>query len=232
MKFNKTFQIFFIVLGLQATLVSSTVAVNGLHPASTQRARIDRRSIKPNQPTPELYPDKLSMKITLMNLPGAHLSRSGWEVEFKTYFVAEQDFARTMKQLAREGKSRELRPEYFSSRILLAEGKFSKNNIRTLRERTFWREGIDFKNRIPYQQQTSFSSLLSFYSVKIYDAKLKKNIYGSDVFVVPPFDMDSNDRNNFSPTSGLYLNFYVSDDGSLYKSSRKSASETTEWKPY
>jgi hypothetical protein len=211
----------------------AAAAVMGARPLSqTQRARIDRRTIKPNQPTPELYPDKLSVKITLMNLPGAGLPRSGWQVEFKTYFVPEQEFEWNMKQLAREGKSGELRPEYFPGRILLAEGSFSKNKLGTLRERTFWREGIDFKNKIPYRQQTSFSSLLSFYSVKIYDAKLKKNIYGSDVFVVPPFDIDSNDRNSFSPATALYLNFYVSNDGALYKSSRRSASETTEWKPY
>ncbi len=232
MKPNKTFQTLFIILGLQAAFISSTWATGLLRSTLVQRARVDRRTLKPNQVTPELYPDKLAMKITLMNLPGANLSRSNWQVEYKTYFVSEQEFDRVMKQLAREGKSRELRPEYFSGRILLAEGKFSKNKLSTLRDRTVWREGIDFKNRIPFQQQTSFSSLLSFYSVKIYDAKLKKNIYGSDVFVVPPFDMDSNDRNSFSPATALYLNFYVSNDGSLYKSTRKGASETTEWKPY
>jgi len=48
---------------------------------------------------------------------------------------------------------------------------------------------------------------------------------------VPPFDTNTNDRENFTANTTLYLNFYVADDGALYKSNRKSASETTQWRP-
>lgn len=197
----------------------------------TQRIRIDRRTIIPNRPAPEIYADKLSLKVTLMNLPGAGASPSRWEVEYKVYFVAEQDFEKTVKELNRSGKGRELRPEYFQSKVLLAEGKFSKQKLNTLKERAFLRQGIDFRSKVPHEQQTSFSSIMSFYSVKVFDGKLKKDIYGADVFIVPPFENDTHDRNSLSPRSDLFLNFFVAEDGSLYRSNTKSASESTEWRP-
>ena len=194
------------------------------------KMRVDRRTIKPNQMAPELYPDKLSLKITLMNLPGAATSSSYWEVEFQVFFVPEQDFGKNLREMKQAGKGRELRPEYFPTRILLAQGKFNKHNLSTLAERAFVSR-IGFRDKIPPQQQTSFSSLMSFYSVKVFDGKLKKDIYGSDVFIVPPFERDNNDSNSLLPRTDLFLNFFVSQDGALFKSNTKSASETTEWNP-
>jgi hypothetical protein len=199
--------------------------------SANQKMRLDRRTIRPNLIAPEVYADKLSLKITLMNLPGAATPTSNWEVEYKVFFVAEQDFEKSMKEISKAGKSRELRPEYFQSRILLAEGKFSKQKLATLKDRSFLRPEIVFRDKIPHDQQTSFSSIMTFYSVKVFDAKLKKDIYGSDVFVVPPFEADTNDRNSFSPRAELFLNFFVAENGSLYRSNTKSASETMEWKP-
>lgn len=196
-----------------------------------QKMRIDRRTVRPNLIAPELYSDKLSLKITLMNLPGAATSASYWEVEFQVFFVPEQEFEKNMKELNKAGKGRELRPEYFPGRILLATGKFNKQKLETLKERAFVRQGIPFRDKIPSEQQTSFSSLMSFYSVKVFDGKLKKDVYGSDVFIVPPFETDTDDRNSLLARTGLYLNFFVAPDGSLYRSNTKSASETTEWNP-
>ncbi|HJP92913.1 MAG TPA: hypothetical protein VJ875_13225 [Pyrinomonadaceae bacterium] len=196
-----------------------------------QKMRIDRRRIIPNAIAPEVYADALSLKITLMNLPGAAIPASHWEVEYKVFFVAEQDFEKSMKELNKAGKGRDLRPEYFQSRILLAEGKYSKRNLPSLKERAFFQEGIVFRDKVPHEQQTSFCSIMTFYSVKVFDAKLKKDIYGSDVFIVPPFEADVNDRNVLSPRTDLFLNFFVAEDGSLYRSNTKSASESTEWKP-
>ncbi len=196
-----------------------------------QPTSVDPRTITPNQPASELYSDKLSLKITLMNLPGAKQSASYWQAEYKVYFVPEADFTRIVRQLRKEGKHRELKPEYFPNKTLLAEGSLKKHKLTTLPERTFIRDGIEFRRKIPAAQQTSFSSILSFYSVKIYDDELKKSIYRSDVSIVPPFDDDSSDRSSFRPRSYLYLNFYVASEGSLNTSNRKSASETTDWKP-
>ena len=206
-------------------------ATNSVGQTPSQKSRVDSRVVGANRLAPELYSDKLSLKITLMNLPGAKQAGNSWQVGYKVFFVAEQDFEKVMKQLAKDGRSRDLRPEYFPDKVLLAEGEFSRNKLNTLQERTFLQQEVDFKRKIPVKQQTAFSSILSFYSTKVYDARLQKNIYGSDVFIVPPFDTNSENKSAFSQNTTLYLNFYVSDAGSLYKSNRKSASETTEWNP-
>jgi len=220
---------------LQSLVIFGYLLFSSLWPVGSagqqQKIRIDRRTIRPNIIAPELYSDKLSLKITLMNLPGATTPTSHWEVEFQVFFMPEQDFEKNMKELNKAGKGRELRPEYFPSKILLATGKFNKQGLDTLKERAFVREGIVFRNKIPAEQQTSFSSLMSFYSIRVFDGKLKKDIYGSDVFIVPPFETDTNDRNSLLPRTDLFLNFFVADDGSLYRSNTRSASESTEWKP-
>ena len=226
MKYRKTLQTL-IVFG--CLLLSSLWPVAGA--GQEQKIKVDRRTITPNRMAPELYSDNLSLKITLMNLPGAATSSSYWEVEFQLFFVAEQDFKKNLKDMRDANKGRELRPEYFPNRILLATGKFNKHNLRTLKERAYVRQGITFRNKIPPEQQTSFSSLMSFYSVKVFDGKLKKDIYGSSVFIVPPFDRETNDSNSLFPRTDLFLNFFVSENGSLFRSNSKSASESTEWNP-
>lgn len=226
MKYRKTLQSL-IIFG--CLLLASLWPVGGA--GQQQKMRVDGRTIRPNVIAPELYSDKLSLKITLMNLPGAATSTSRWEVEFQVFFVPEQDFRENLIEIKKAGKGRDLRPEYFPGRILLASGKFNKHRLGTLKERAFVRQEIAFRDKVPPNQQTTFSSLISFYSVKVFDGKLKKYIYGSDVFIVPPFEKDTNDRIRLLPRSELFLNFFVADNGSLYKSNTKSASETTEWNP-
>jgi hypothetical protein len=226
MKYRRTIQRLILFSYL---LLSSLSPVGGA--GQQQKMRIDRRTIRPNLIAPQLYSDKLSLKITLMNLPGAAIPASYWQGEFQVFFVPEQDFEKNMKELNKAGKGKELRPEYFPTRILLATGKFNKQRLDTLKNRAFVRPEIVFREKIPSEQQTSFSSLMSFYSIKVFDGKLKKDIYGSDVFIVPPFETDTNDRNSLLPRTELFLNFFVADDGSLYRSNTKKASETTEWNP-
>jgi len=226
MKYRKTLQRLIIFACL---LCSSLWPVAGV--GQEPKMRVDGRTIKPNLIAPELYSDKISLKITLMNLPGAATSTSHWEVEYQVFLVPERDFGTNIKDIKKAGKSRELRPEYFPSRILLATGKFDKHKLGTLKDRAFVRQ-IAFRNQVPPEAQTSFSSLLSFYSIKVFDGKLKKDIYGSDVFIVPPFERDGNDRTSLFPRTELYLNFFVANDGWLYKSNIKSDSETTEWKEH
>jgi len=210
-------------------LLSSLWPVGGA--GQQQKIKVDRRTIRANLIAPELYSDKLSLKITLMNLPGAATATSYWEVEFQVFFVPEKDFGKNLDDAKQAGNGRDLKPEYFPTRILLATRKFNKHNLGTFNERAYVRPGIAFRNKIPPEQQTTFSSLLSFYSVKVFDGKLKKDIYASAVFIVPPFERDTNDSNGLLPRSNLFLNFFVADDGSLYKSNTKRASETTEWNP-
>ena len=220
---------------LQSLIIFGCLLPSSLWPAGSaaqqNKMRVHGPTIKRNVIAPELYSDKLSLKITLMNLPGAATSTSYWEVEYQLYFVPEQDFRKNLSDMKKSGKGRELRPEYFPTKILLATGKFNDHKLGTLKERAFLRQGISFRNKIPPQQQTSFSSLMSFFSVKIYDGKLKKDIYESSVFIVPPFEKDSDPHHSLLPRTELFLNFFVADEGSLYKSNTKSGSETTEWKP-
>jgi len=72
---------------------------------------------------------------------------------------------------------------------------------------------IDFKRKVPADQQTSFATIMSFYSIKAYDAKSGKTIYDSGVFLSPSFE--ANERDSTVPWSPLYLNFYVSESGEL-----------------
>src|SRR6185369_6286098 len=105
---------------LQSLLIFGCLLLSTLWPlggAAQQKMRIDRRTIRPNLIAPELYSDKLSLKITLMNLPGAATSASHWEVEFQLFFVPEQDFGNNLKDIKNAGKERELKPEYFPTRI-------------------------------------------------------------------------------------------------------------------
>jgi hypothetical protein len=186
-------------------------------------------AVTPNRLAPELYSEKLTLRITLMNLPGANEPRSQWQGEYKVYFVAEREFEKIMRQLKREGRDRELTPELFPQKVLLAQGSFAKNGLKTLSERTFIVKGIDFKRKIPTDQQTSFATIMSFYSIKVYDAKLGKTIYDSGVFFSPPFEVQGNDQRSMAPLSTIYLNFYVSEDGDIYKSSRKEDSGREVW---
>jgi hypothetical protein len=226
MKYRTTLQTLIIVGCL---LLTNLWPVGGA--GQETKMKIDGRTITPNRIAPEVYSDKLSLKITLMNLPGAATSTSYWEVEYQVYFVPEQDFRKNLSDVKKSGKGRDLRPEYFPTKILLATGKFNDHSLGTLKDRAFLRQGIPFRNKIPADQQTSFSSLMSFFSVKIYDGKLKKDIYESSVFIVPPFEKDSDPHHSLLPRTELFLNFFVADNGSLYRTNNKSASETTEWNP-
>lgn len=180
---------------LSCFLLSSLWPVGGA--GQQNKARPNRRVVKPNVIAPELYSDKLSLKITLMNLPGATTSTSYWQVEFQLFFVPEQDFGKKLKALKQAGKDRELRPEYFPGRILLAKGKFNKHRLATLKERAFLLQGIAFRNKIPPEQQTTYCRLMSFYSVKVFDGKLKKDIYESSLFIAPPFETETNDSDKY-----------------------------------
>jgi len=226
MKYRKT---------LQSLIIFGCLLLSSLWPVGSAgqqtKMRVDGRTIRPNVIAPELYSDQIALKITLMNLPGAATSSSYWEIEYQVFLVPERDFGKNLKDIKAAGKSRGLKPEYFPSRILLAMGKFNKQRLGTLKERAFVRL-ISFRNQVPAELQTSFSSLMSFYSVKVFDGKLKKDIYGSDVFIVPPFERDTNDRTSLFPRTELFLNFFVANDGWLYKSNLKSDSETTEWGPH
>ena len=101
MKYRRTLQSL-IIFGCLLFSILWPVGVMG----QQQKMRVDGRTIKPNAIAPELYSDKLSLKITLMNLPGAAASTSHWEVEFQVYLVPEQDFSKNIKDIKKDNGHR------------------------------------------------------------------------------------------------------------------------------
>jgi hypothetical protein len=197
-----------------AFLFTLALAVGALQPddASGQKPARRTRSIRfePNVHAPELYADKLTMQFMLVNLPGAGLKGTTWRGEYKLYFITEAEFARVKKT--------NLQAEDFTNKTLLAEGEFRKDGLATPLSRSFVRTSIAFKARVPDAEQTKFAKLLTVYSVKIYDAKLKTTLYKSGFWIAHIFDTDelSTDSGKTIPRKTVYSNFFVAPDGDLY----------------
>ena len=133
------------LLGSLFLLLSLNAAAVKAQPQERKTGRLV--AVTPNRLAPELYSEKLTLRITLMNLPGANEPRSQWQGEYKVYFVAEREFEKIMRQLKREGRDRELTPELFPQKVLLAQGSFAKNGLKTLSARTFIVKGKTLKGR-------------------------------------------------------------------------------------
>lgn len=197
-----------------AFLFTLALAVGVLQPdyASGQKPGRRTRSIRfePNVHAPELYADKLTMQFMLVNLPGAGMKGTTWRGEYKLYFITEAEFERVKKT--------NLQAEDFTNKTLLAEGRFKKDGLATALSRTFVRPSIAFKARVPDAQQTKFAKLLTVYSVKIYDAKLKTTLYKSGFWIAHVFDTDelSTDPGKSIARKTVYSNFFVAPNGDLY----------------
>jgi hypothetical protein len=195
------------------------------------------RHIEPNMLAPELYSDKLSMKFTLVDLPGANDPRSTWEGTYKLYFISEAEFEKVGRELTRK-KSEESggarivgwnpNPADFPEKILLAEGTISKKNITTPHERVFMQENIAFKEKIPAELRTKGAHLFSAYSVKVFDAKLKTPVYDSGIFMTFPFD-DQTDPDKITPRTIVYTNFIVTPKGEIWESQLPRKDGDTNW---
>jgi hypothetical protein len=185
------------------------------------RARIIR--FEPNVHAPELYADALSLKFMLVNLPGADAPGSFWEGQYKVYFVPEGELQRLRKS--------DPTPDDFQNKILLAEGSFRSRSLKGLQNRTFVRGPVPFKSKVPDHLRTKFANLVTSYSVKIYDARLKSNVYRSSLFIAHCFDDDEaySPAGLFAPRRAVYTNFFVADDGDLYTSQMKREGGSTDW---
>lgn len=191
---------------------------SGQKPA--RRTRIIR--FEPNVHAPDLYADKLTMQFMLVNLPGAGMKGTSWRGEYKFYFIPEAEFEKT--------KKKGVQAEDFNNKTLLAEGAFEKDGLATPLSRTFARS-IAFKARIPDGERTKFAKLLTVYSVKIYDAKLKTTVYKSGIWFAHPFDPDdlSPDSQKAIARKTVYTNFFVTPDGDLYTSQWRHEINDTSW---
>lgn len=213
---------------LASTLLASCVCTHGLIATAQERSQKGSTFSRsePNLYAPGLYADNLRIKVTLINLPGAGDPQSNWEGAYQLYFVSEAEFQKVVKQLPPGGYS--LRPDQFPNKILLAKGTFKKAGLSSLQDRTYIQSDVAFKSRVPDSDRTKAARLITSYSVKIFDAKLKSPIYRSGVFLTHPFD-DTGGADKAVPRGTIYLNFFVSPEGQLFYSQWARETNDTNW---
>lgn len=179
-------------------------------------------SIVRNKYSPNLYAEKLNFRVTLVDLPGAKVADSNWQTSYEIYFVSEENFDNTIPKIGR----REPVPQDFSEKILLASGDFKKNSLQDISQRIVEKYAVIFNTKIPKNSKTEFAKIITFFTVKIYDAKLNENIYRTGLFVLPPFVPNGSEKN---PVRNLFLNFFVTDSGKLYTSNLERSKTNADW---
>lgn len=177
------------------------------------------RTVENNVYAPQLYADKLDFIATLVDLPGVKNKQSYWELSYQLYFVPEETYWATVRRLPRNGQAM----DYFSRKILIAEGYRKKTRVGTLTNRTITATGLPFKQKVPDAQRTKFAVLITSYAVKIFDAELKTTVTHSGMFITDPFDR----QNDALPRKTIYLNFGVNPNGSLNYSQLPQTSNNT-----
>lgn len=196
-------------------------------PAQVPTRRSGVRQLEPNVLAPHLYTNRLKLKLTLINLPGADEPGSYWEASYEIYFISEADFRK-----AREGAPRggwNPTPADFPGRILLGRGKLRRTSLRTISDRTYLSRAVALKAKVPSKSRTKFATILTSYSIKIFDARLKRDIYRSGTFAATPFvDGDAAGGNEVARTM-LYANFHVSPTGFLSYSQWARDPKSTNW---
>lgn len=179
-------------------------------------------SVARNNYSPNLYTEKLNLRITLVDLPGAKIPASNWQSSYEVYFVSEANFDNTFEKIGR----REPTPQDFSKKILLASGNFNKKQLQEISQRIIEKKAISFKTKIPDDSKTEFAKIITFFTVKIYDAKLKKNIYKTGLFISPPFVPNGSKK---EPLRDMFMNFFVTNEGKLYTSNLERNETDTTW---
>lgn len=184
------------------------------------------RVVEPDLYSPDLYADTLKVQFTLVDLPGASKVGSKWEVSYRVYFIPEDKY---WKAVGSQPSISE--PAQFPEKILLAEGKFSRVRLATMSERTYIRDRIAFKSKIPQKHQTKFAMLMTSYSIKIYDARLKAPVYNSSLFLTEPFTDDLDQPDKAVPRTTLYTNFLLTPAGQFFTSQWPRKTNDTRWAP-
>jgi hypothetical protein len=217
--------------------LSSPHAVAQETTPATRKKLTRHRYIEPNLLAPELYSDKLSMKLTLVDLPGAADARSSWEGTYKLYFISEAEFNKVSEEAMRRHREQEPgakvfgwnpTPADFPEKILLAAGSISKKSLATPQQRTHLQDGIVFKDKIPAALRTKGAHLLTSYSVKVYDARLQVPVYESGIFMTFPFD-DQTDPEKITPRTIVYTSFIVTPKGEIWESQLPRKDGDTNW---
>lgn len=174
-----------------------------------------------NTQAPSLYSEKINLQILLVNLPGVSDKKSNFQGTYKAYFIPEG----VIENLAQSkgGAIDELIPNEISNKTLLASGNF--NRILLSSNRLFEKSSIAFKNKVNDKDRTMLGKIVVFYSVKIFDAKLNKNIYKDSSFTYFTFERDNINiaRRTF------HISFNVNENGKLYTSSLPRDKSSNSW---
>ena len=208
------FKDFLAIVFLQLSVVCGAPLSPGIAASSPANQRDSGFKVRePNLYAPDLYADRVDFIATLTDLPGAKQKESYWELSYQLYFIPEETYYQTIRQLRRGGSNPT--PEQFAGRILLAEGHKKKTSLGSLNERTLTLTGVAFKQKVPDVQRTKFALLMTHYSVRIFDAELNTTVYRSGIFLTEPYETNREDPNQVIPRKTLYLNFGVNRDGTL-----------------
>jgi hypothetical protein len=183
------------------------------------------KEIEPNVHAPQFYSDRLNLKMTLVNLPGADEPGSSWEASYQIFFVSEADFKKVLN--ARPAGGWNPTPADFPRRLMLGQGTFKRTSLRTLPDRSYLSGNIPLKMKVADKDRTKYAVLLTSYSVKVFDARLKSSVYRSGVFITRPFVEEAGGGETARRL--LYANFFVNPDGRLFYSQRPRNSEATSW---
>ena len=190
---------------------------------------------EPNLLAPDLYSNKLKVRVSLVDLPGSNEQGSYWEVTYKLYFISEAEYHEVLNQILRRSEAGggavtwNPDPSAFPGKILLAEGEFRKTKLSLLQDRVHEREGIVFKSKIPDKDRTKYAHILSSYSVKIFDAQLKTPIYKSGEYLTTPFIDNPEVKSDVIPRTTIYINFFVSPKGQLFTSQMPREPQDKAW---
>ena len=216
-------------------LIFALFAICSIQTAQAQtKPQMRMVRIEPNTPAPELYADKINFRTTLVNLPGANSDGSSFQVFYDLYFVSEAEFQKSIQNILKDQPSKNgikvssstPTKEDFPVKTLLASGNFIKKNLETIGGRIEEKTAIPFSAKISEKEKTQGAHLITFYTVKIFDAKLSKTIYNEGLFMKMPF-VQNDGKNTASDT--FYLNFYVNEKGGLYESSLERDKTSDSW---
>jgi hypothetical protein len=174
-----------------------------------------------NAYSPNLYSDKITLQILLVNLPGVDVKGSTFQCSYKAYFIPEGEIEKLMQ--SKGGSIGELSASDITNKTLLNSGNFVKSSVSS--NRLYEKAGILFKSKVSDNLRTMLGNIVIFYSVKIYDAKLKKNIFKDSSFSYHPFERGdtSSSRKTFN------VSFFVNENGNLYTSSLPRDKTSTAW---
>jgi hypothetical protein len=197
-------------------------------PGSSARAQAPStgfKEIEPNVHAPQFYSDHLNLKMTLVNLPGAGEPGSSWEASYQIFFIAEADFKRAIAGRPPGGWNPT--PADFPTRLMLGQGTFKRASLQTLPDRSYLSSNIPLKMKVADRDRTKYAVIMTSYSVKIFDARLKTSVYRSGVFIARPFVEEAGGGE--SARRLLHANFFVNPEGRLFYSQRPRNSEATTW---